>query len=476
LTCRVGKLKEDGQDAIKDPFFRTINAEKATIDWGPSQEYDSGTNPSVALNDSGQVVEVHQFERKLYYRLGTVVGQSVVWKPSHEYQSGDTPSVALNNDGILYEFHEGLYGTLSHIKGEIKNDKIEWASPTSFARGRTPACAANSSSALQAHGGNLEFNLDQLFYSTSLDTNRADWMAEQLSSYRDVTLSEIVLPAAHDAGMYTASLGGKAQDRTIYEQLSGGIRFFDLRPDRSLRIVHGVSDGPLVQDVLNDVKKFMAEGHRELVILKFSHYAGFDDNYYRKLVQLIVDTIGPYLLPKTWTGRLADAKLSSMIEQRGKVLVVCSNDYPVRIPENGIYTYRDWDSKDVSIADLTVYDVYTNTLEFKKMEGDQLSKFDRFDGKCESSTTPCDLFLFSWTLTPVSNVSDASNQCNPFLGEVSARLNVNSHGKIPNLLFVDFFENSRVTDIAITLNKKFLLSRAKGGKGPNRPNPYAPRP
>jgi hypothetical protein len=46
---------------------------------------------------------------------------------------------------------------------------------------------------------------------------------------------------------------------------------------------------------VNDIRRFMRDGHRELVILKFSHYSNFDADAYREMIGRTVDTIGRWL-------------------------------------------------------------------------------------------------------------------------------------------------------------------------------------
>ncbi len=66
---------------------------------------------------------------------------------------------------------------------------------------------------------------------------------------------------------------------------------------------------------------------------------------------------------------------------------------------------------------------------------------------------PCDLFLLSWTLTPVTDVWQVSEPASRALGSSMASLPVsNRYGKIVNLLYVDFEEYARVTDVALFRN------------------------
>lgn len=305
----------------------------------------------------------------------------------------------------------------------------------------------------------------------------ANWMRDNYDKLKDKTLKQLVLPASHDAGMYlgpttadyaAVALGpagmaaycaasdcsflGRAQDLDIYGQLSYGVRYFDLRPRYTILthelVIHHTVSGPPVSAVLADVNRFFKEGHRELVILKFSAYNRFDQDVFNQLCSLIQDRrngLGDYLIvPQNLPGgyqrcdygnclehlgpRLADRPLSAYLGQgrdRGAILVFCDGKpekgtdgkpekgtgTDFQIPDwpgmgqgvAGIYRYRDWYALDAERGDLTVFDVYSNTEDLDEMRdgmkpdpsgltqrtGDplpqgQLPKFDKFDGYCQN--------------------------------------------------------------------------------------------
>jgi hypothetical protein len=263
---------------------------------------------------------------------------------------------------------------------------------------------------------------------------------------------------------------GKTQDLSIYGQLSYGIRYFDLRPkwenkDNTFYIHHGVIQGPPLSHVLDDVKRFFKKGFRELVILKFSHYDSFNNKVYKNMVTLIEKKIGKWLysqtpLPPT---RLADIKLGEFLETSGVILLVCDENYPVNNKSPGIWVYRDWDSDDPQQGDLRVFDSYSNTMSYDSMKNDQSVKFRRYKGLCKKkANVPCDLFLLSWTLTPPTDVWDVSKAANRMLGADILDFKVpNLYGYITNLLYVDYVEYARVTDVALFMNNAPFGDRKK---------------
>lgn len=78
-----------------------------TVDWGNS--IDTGRNPSVAVNNNGVAVEIHERHNlELWYRVGMVDTDSktINWGSSHKYDSGVQPHVAIDDHLNVVENHE----------------------------------------------------------------------------------------------------------------------------------------------------------------------------------------------------------------------------------------------------------------------------------------------------------------------------------------------------------------------------------
>lgn len=298
---------------------------------------------------------------------------------------------------------------------------------------------------------------------------RRHWMNAGYDKIKDKSLRQLALPGSHDAGMYTGSglqILGKTQDLTIYQQLCEGVRYFDLRPDWSISdsisgdhaffLFHGPIQGSLLSDVFDDIAKFMNEaGSKELVVVKLSHSSYSNDLYNTQMVPLIRSKFGQFLCPAPLPGRrLADMPMSQLIDTQGRVLVVVDQGYTVANPQAGIYTYRDWDAGDPQHGDLTVFDRYSNSTDPNLMMSDQTGKFKSFDGRCQRDpSVQCDLFLLSWTLTPVTAVWFYAKQVNPLLrSKVQGMNNPNSYGQHLNILYVDYVEYADATEVCLSLN------------------------
>ena len=60
--------------------------------------------------------------------------------------------------------------------------------------------------------------------------------------------------------------------------------------------------------------------------------------------------------------------------------------------------------------------------------------------------------MLSWTLTPPTDVWDVSRLANKQLVDALASVGPNTSGRIVNLLYTDYVEYSRSTDVALARN------------------------
>jgi hypothetical protein len=106
-------------DGKKGMYYRLghLNAPGAgdfNIVWdsGPGgQWWDDGVNPTIAINDNNDVVEVHQAsadDHRLHYTRAKISGDRITFGKDHPFFStGNRPSVTLLNNGDLVEMHGG---------------------------------------------------------------------------------------------------------------------------------------------------------------------------------------------------------------------------------------------------------------------------------------------------------------------------------------------------------------------------------
>jgi hypothetical protein len=227
--------------------------DRTTIHWG-----DSGTLPapagytgfqSIALSESGKLLlttETGSGGGTLTLFTGTLADlSSVIWNQSLDYGKGNSPSIAFTKDDYVVETHSNdseLYQMIGRVLTVAPNSfSVNWKDwlgagrlVNRFDSGRLVQVASNDVLAIQLHnseatGGDALYDLYGLV-STWFD--RASWMGDHLATLKDKTLPALVLPAAHDAGMYLQPFpwAGNTQDLNLFSQLAYGVRYFDLRP------------------------------------------------------------------------------------------------------------------------------------------------------------------------------------------------------------------------------------------------------
>jgi hypothetical protein len=444
------------------------------------QKLTQGENPSVAINNRGQVVGVHTYQSKLCYVIGGFNGTSVAWGASRLVGgTGSAPSVALTDDGLVILAYKSS-GGLFQRTGVLSPNDIAWSDPIKYDQGGGPSVAVAGETAVAVNFMNMK-----TWYSTSLITDRARWMQNNMATLGGRRLGDLVLPASHDAAMYVRNITSpwtKTQDLTIYGQLRWGLRYFDLRPmwtGRKFVMHHGRWHGPDLSEVLADIRKFALEGHRELVILKFSHFEDINDATYARLVDEIDASIGPWLVRSTPKRvRLADVTLGEYVANgRPAFVVVVDKHYAVTPRRHGFWVYRNWNADLPGQGDLNVDDRWSNTESLTTMRNGQFGNFAGFDGRMEKDrNVPCDLFLLSWTLTPKppipTPVWELAKVANPPLGhyvQIGQNPNPipNRFGKFVGLLSLDYVEFARVTDVAIHHNR-LRATAAKPKRTPAR--------
>jgi hypothetical protein len=106
---------------------------------------DVGSSPAVAMNNHGQLVEVHDSgDGTLWYWTGTYAADGrVTWSRHGRYDTGKTPAIALNDSGQLVEVHQSqTAGTLWYHVGRLGADgEITWSPSAKYDNGVLPTVA-----------------------------------------------------------------------------------------------------------------------------------------------------------------------------------------------------------------------------------------------------------------------------------------------------------------------------------------------
>ncbi len=452
------------------------------VDWRGEQDF--GTNgqfPKVAMNDNGWVVVTYQKvidgRWKAVYRVGQLSTNLDLISWGTEYQFPDLdatrPCVALTNEGyVVAIYNQGSTINLIQVTGHLADKTIRVETRAYFDDGKHSSVAAAGKIAVRIAQGEL---VDRLWYSTSLITDRANWMRDRLPQLGAKKMKQLFIPGSHDAAMYTGGFStlGKTQELSIYDQLLSGQRFFDLRVewnDPYFDLHHNGINGPRLSDVLNQIARFCLEGHRELVILDFSHFSHFgetsDPTIYNKFISEVINTLGTWMYKnKPSDRRLADVTLSEYISNGPALVVVVDEAWPVLYPQPGAWVFRNSESEQAAEGDLRVFDQYAKDMNYEDVKKDQTDKYNKYNGYCDPKTSvPCDLFLLSWTCTsPVgAGVWQVSKNVNRHLGDYMVHLKTpNPYGLYPNIVYVDYCEFARAADVVLYANGTPLAATAK---------------
>ncbi len=201
-----------------------------------------------------------------------------------------------------------------------------------------------------------------LSISSTSKTSRGEvWMKDIADSTSLTTLS---IPGSHDSGSLhsIADLAGKCQDLSISEQLSAGVRFYDIRlkqSNNSLKVVHGFVDQKLAfASVLKDFSLFLNKHPSEGLIVSIKKESeptnsniSFEENLKKEIEQY----------SSIWdTSRMFPSTLKDL---RGKIYLIS------RYENNsiGLDAYQGWldpdasetsNSFDIASSNLHVQDYY----------------------------------------------------------------------------------------------------------------------
>lgn len=292
----------------------------------------------------------------------------------------------------------------------------------------------------------------------SIETER--WMGDL---YDELKLCEIMMPGSHDAGMsvlqhctlplvldnYT-----RTQSLSVEGQLYAGARYFDIRIDYDhgeLVTYHREGkwgcNGQSLRSILEQMKSFLTFYPTEFLILKFSHIRSFNDSINdnnahnpTKTKKLIEEMLGGYqdflYCNSSSTMNLVNMTIDTF---RGKAILAFDYDEHISTAKGRFrYQNKQWTSR---TNNLSVYDVYSNTYNYKTMMADQINKWE-----LHSKDRNGYLFLLSWTLTAsppqsygieVMATAAKKNICN-ILSEGIVKRNWIK----PNVVYIDFVDKS----------------------------------
>ena len=271
-------------------------------------------------------------------------------------------------------------------------------------------------------------------------------MTELLRSHpaQDIALTDICLPASHDAGMYLTqyctAFGNSGNTQTQYlpmkQQLEAGLRLLGCHGDK-------------LKNMLNATKIFL-DTHSELVILELSHFChtSATDSAF---LSLLANTFGDYIYRESIPSDIPIIKrpLRQILpagSKTGKVLLLLED-----APNTREYRAKGFFNTNEK------HDVggWTNDNMYLQLREHQLRNFSRYSGN--GST----LYTLAWQITqhdeqalrsalaPHARVAlykgsyKANLQLPGFLDSLISTHDIHK-GKIPNIVWSDFADTAVV--------------------------------
>ncbi|HWW62292.1 MAG TPA: hypothetical protein VN181_13050, partial [Thermoanaerobaculia bacterium] len=168
----------------------SIDTGDEEVNFEDPHDLATGTTPKVAMDNAANVIAVWNVSGEMRYCVGKVDsdGETIAWgtilTPPPKF--GLKPSVALTNSGyviLVYNsagINQSMYtGTLNASAKTVAWDE-EGAAPQMryYDDGLDPVVAAAGNMAVEIHQGE---GLPRLWYSTSIITDRANWMHDRLN-------------------------------------------------------------------------------------------------------------------------------------------------------------------------------------------------------------------------------------------------------------------------------------------------------
>ncbi|XP_061744569.1 PI-PLC X domain-containing protein 1-like [Nerophis ophidion] len=167
-----------------------------------------------------------------------------------------------------------------------------------------------------------------------MDLRCRDWMAALPEELWDVPLNYLAIPGSHDTMSYCLDINSPlvrsesdifrildglcccftrptiykwatTQDRCIEDQLSMGIRYFDLRvarkpsePGSHLHFTHILYTHLTVLETLASMASWLDAHPKEVVILACRHFEGMDDQIHESFISALQHLFGTKLCPR----------------------------------------------------------------------------------------------------------------------------------------------------------------------------------
>ena len=229
VTYSLGKNKKDSTLNYRVGTLNLNGDLEQKIQWKTDIEtFDSGYHGTIAVNASGVIAEAHESGsggKGIYYRLGHLTDPAggdfhIIWDTGDEgqwYSNGINPHISINDSGEVVEVHQVASNDhkLHYIRGKLKAKSIEFnaSQPKYNNNGQRPAVVLlNNGSLVELHdnGSSVYYRTGQL---DSKDASKINWSETQ------------PIPKGKDHESNSVSSNGVYALATAYDDFYTAIRY-----------------------------------------------------------------------------------------------------------------------------------------------------------------------------------------------------------------------------------------------------------
>ncbi len=166
----------------------------------------------------------------------------------------------------------------------------------------------------------------------------------------DTRVVDLVIPGSHDAATEDMIWMARTQDKTIYDQLLCGTRYFDLRvskEDGKLVICHSIINGKELSGVLDEFAKFLNEYPSEGLILDFQH---FNNGAREEVFPMVEEKLGDKIISRSGVTPMNFVENLTLDDIRGKCLITWGSTTLPEGYENKVFVRdSDMDARENSV-------------------------------------------------------------------------------------------------------------------------------
>lgn len=308
----------------------------------------------------------------------------------------------------------------------------------------------------------------------STEIKSESWMHDLITLFPDKTiaLKDIVMPGAHDAGLYElneCTFGANAcntetQLLNFSQQLTQGMRIFDVRPvyyNKKFYTQHATScdglgcKGALLSTIYTHINEFL-NTHAELVILEMSHYCNTSVTD-TALLNLAIRTFGDKIYKET------AVSATPFIKRPLKDIIGSNTSGKILFIYEGVTDNAENRANGLFNGSLLPREgSWTNSHYLADLKRDQLAQYSNFSNDGEH------LFQFSWQITQneLQAINCFLNPNAPYIHQTADSANAKiapvmdslitagqiRKGRIPNVIYLDYSERF-VTNTCIKISK-----------------------